>query len=423
MERALPQSVVYHRWNKNEQNCKYTAYCGKKNLKTFQFSFSNVTAQKMSSFFTAHDLPSSFFVYTASHKSATNDHLNKSYSFSNWLYLNDNSDLRQFNVGLAEIYYGDSFELPSATTTPSTDTGKTLEIKLHQKQKVEISFPKEIMDLSGLLSAITTKLSLTLKTVKIETVHYGDGIPDKTQIKFPAVEGESYFVELDTNLASVLGFRNTVFPAGTHVSEDPQSTLVYNKLETATIFRIDYFKWKESTITITNDSEDGDDSLENWLEICTRSLENAGYPIYFVLSAYGETLFVQMRTTGVKFTLPKQINAALGLDDGYEFTKSIPVQLIYHKTADRELNLVYVTADLVRPSQLGEQFHPILRVFPRKEGISTKHHIVFDPVFYQPVASAVPNLVHIGLKNQFFNHLPHSDSPTIAVLHFKRIAA
>jgi hypothetical protein len=371
-------------------------------------------------FFTS-DLPSSFFVYAASHKSPTNDHLNKSYSFKNWLYLNSNSDLRQFNVGLAEIYYSDFFELPATTTNPpKTTASATLDIKLQEKQTITISIPKLKLDLLGLLGAITTKLGSDLKTLRIETLHYGAGIPPKSQIEFPEVAGESWFVEIDTNLANVLGFRQTTFAAGTHVSEDPQSAAAFNKLNAAaTTFKIRYYKWKESTITITN--EEKDDSLENWLELCGRSLATAGYEISFALSPHSETVFVDIDTPDVKFTLPKQINEALGLNDSFVFTKSMQIHLLYHKHADKELNMVYVTTDLVMPSQLGEQFHPILRAFPRKEGISTKHHIVFDPVFYQPVNSAVPNVVKITLQNQFFEHLPESKSPTVAVLHFKRV--
>lgn len=396
----------------------------------------------MNKFFST-DLPLSFYIYLASHKSNQFANLNTSYSFTNWLTLNESIDFREFECGLSEIYYSDSFQIseppPSpiavSTSTPAPSTWLGSFLGASQKPTIELEkksggiaaiLPVQNLSFREFLLILINKIDTDMPMIKLQYYQNHHDLTANTVLTVEDPVGEDFVFELQPDLASILGFKETVFKAGTYRSPDIQSSAAFDKLSPSSILRTWYYKWTKHSLPITReDNEDND--LSSWLQTCGEVFENAGYDVSLVLSPTENSLHIEFDTEEIKFILPEFINQAIGLRPGYIISKSMKIDLPSHKVTDRQtqlvkdLDLVFATTDLVEVSQLGEQLFPILRIFPRKEGLKTKHHLIFDPVSYQSITRALPSSVSFNLYNQNWENLPDSQSPTLAVLHFKRV--
>lgn len=436
----------------------------------------------MNNFFSSQ-LPPSFYVYVASNKSQTFQLTNKSYNFSNWLTINENVDLRDFQVGLAQIIYGDSFvalnqnnqsletlTTPRPPTKPPTRPPTTTErpglfsalstllmasklhIVLEKKSGIQVNVEKlPRQQLAEFLLALFGMVDTNVPGLTLQSYHNSDGSKN-TQLEFTDSLSEGYNVQLDPNLASVLGFRDTIFAPGTHRSPGIQSQSAFDKLADNKNLKLQRFKWTQHKIPISDRAdeladEDEESALNAWLEICGETLVAGGYDVSFAMDPTNlNHLHVVLETGAVdfRFQLPEQINRLMGLKPEYMFHQTVRITLpVYTTSRSRESEaednppslsaktsskgmagdfpLVYVTCDLVEVSQLGEELHQLLRIFPRNEGILKQHHQTFDSVFYQTLISGHPKSVSIQLFNQKWEHLPDFGTDTIVILHFRRV--
>lgn len=425
----------------------------------------------MNNFF-SKELPPSFYVHASSQKSKAFAHINKSYCFTNWLSINENVDLRDFQVGLVEIQYGDSFivagpsELQMTTRPPPTRqplrttterqgllsalstllTASKLNIILEKKSGIQVLISKEPrQQMREFLLALVGRVDTDIPGLTIQFYNNADG-SQNTQLDFTDALSEGYNVHLDEELATVMGFRDTIFAPGSYRSPGIQSNAAFDKIKENTSMKIQRFKWTQFKIPISIraeelDEEDEESALSAWLGICGESLVAGGYDVSFVFDPNNEhvlNVVLEQDAVDFRFRLPEQINRLMNLRAEYMFQQSTRINLPVYKKANQEeeeqivqstldskvksgyLPLIYVTCDLVEVSQLGEGLHQLLRVFPRQEGISATPHKLFPSVYYQTLISGHPRSICIQLFNQKWEHLPDSNTETVAVLHFRR---
>ena len=116
------------------------------------------------------------------------------------------------------------------------------------------------------------------------------------------------------------------------------------------------------------------------------------------------------------FTLPEQIIQTKQIRQPVKETISIPRSLPDRTT----IGQIFVSTNIIEPSFYGSSSKNILRIFERKIGVNTRHHVAFNPIYYQPLQKSDFRTVQITLNDEFGLFLPDLKFPTTAVLHVRR---
>lgn len=370
-------------------------------------------------------MPAYINLYASSDSSLQYHYENKGNSFTVELVQPIESD--HYVIGLKEIYYGDSFENPSETETTTTTTENPITLwfreNTQKEDSVKLRMQNELLNetrMNGLnftefLIQLDKDLTLKLPKVKIKS-QIKDNIK-RTILIFEDFTGDNYVLEMQPELAEILGFQSTQFNPGKYTSPNTQNQEAFTKYNHLPNLWIRIYKFTESEMTIgAND----DDTLDDVLTKISDKLKIINFFVSFVVSPDGRTLYVEIDTPRLSFQLPNYINTAIGKTERYFFSGNESIVLPIIKP-ENEFDFINVICNLTELSQCGSNQKQVLRIFERKYGINKRHVVQFSPVQYFPLRRQLINNLQIKLETDSGDLIPETKYITVAVVVFKKI--
>lgn len=359
----------------------------------------------------------SFFVTLRSDHSLEY-HDNTSVNFTNVLYkplrLPDNS----YQVALSEIFMEESVYVKPTSDEfflPGVDNN----IKVWDYTGTFTQFPKNTNDLStwmerltetyGILSLLTTETSLKLELVK--DLATGE---DKAKLTF-VDPNDTYVLEFSPRkYADMLGFTNSTFSRGDHVSENPIDYSKFNEIPVNDKIKVICINKTPVLIPISQPSTKTVSAL-----IAKIVVAFAKNKIKVRMPRVREGhIVVHLDQKNTKFQLPPVVNQALGLADDFIFENPVTEIKVAQNNLVEISNQVLVETSIITEQYYGSKCRNILRIFPRPtKGV---HHFNFKPLFFCDLNSTEIKEININLTAENHRLLSPAETPTTVVLLFRR---
>jgi hypothetical protein len=224
-----------------------------------------------------------------------------------------------FVLGLSEIIYGDTFELPTPTpvsNTPSENNikyfGHTLGdniLSAYAKRSNTAYISKGYLNFQQFLLALSLQLKNEIPVVEFLYDYEGEEV-GRSNLTFNDPVDEGYKLEISPELATILGFTTNIFNPGEYTATNLQDVESFGKLEYSQRLYVKMYKVVEYDLPV---KEPEDKDLESLLDSCQIALSTLLFEVRFPVDADGKILYIEIDTKDLYIKLPPAVNKLIGL--------------------------------------------------------------------------------------------------------------
>jgi len=308
--------------------------------------------------------------------------MNTSYNFRNELSKECDFSDSDYEVGLVSM--GLSLkEIPEKkhSFSPSNTEKITMLIpressdSIHIDGKVDLLLPT--YNFINMLNAKTNLFNFATFTINVNEY-------DEEYIGINVSIPEDGVLLLDTNLSQILGFEQTMFRNGKHLSKNAFNKSFLKKVKGDSVIK--YIKFEEKLIDI---KEPKDESLDSIAEALHESFEAGGEEVLFMVNDNQTIMSVECKKDHFRFKFPPTIEDFFELGQNTLFVNTgevITIKIPGNLPGEAQ-ECIYISTNLVEHQIIGSREMQVIRICELDSG-AIKGRTVrnFIPVQYYPLA-------------------------------------
>lgn len=315
-------------------------------------------------------------------------------SFHNTLYSQINLPKDLYECGLCEVYY-----TPVNTLFGYSSNDNEFVIKQGNYKITHVQIIKSSKGLDEDIRVFNeTQRS---KKIDIQILKNSDKSKPEITYEIKAKFSRNTLIRLSEYASTILGFKESEYPAGRIIAELPPDLEVYKNLSDGTLIDIEIFE--QPALTDLHLGQLDELTVQDLVTQFNISLRRVRLPITF-LEEHG-SIHIECTEKEIELMFSKRLNRILGIKNEPISGSSIVLDNVDLFKGNKYF---LVHCDVITPQYRGSHFKPIIRMFPQSgEGLGVVNK-TFYPVQYLAMSKSELQTIKIVVTNESDEVIPFS---------------